>query len=417
MKKRNLWVGFSLLLLAVVAIGVLFSIRPPHTPQEVSTESNEIDAIIALYPLEEQDETRAYYEAEMQKAKATGNAGFVARFREMLQTSLQEDIDDPIPDDHREAAQYYEAEIQKEKAAGASEYYIGVLEYLRDGRLRLAESEEENERESREELARYYALRTPEEKLAYYEEKRQKNEAWLRQAIAAGDAGWIKFAQMAKESDERSIEYYKRRIAWNLKKPELDAQLERADAARSQLIDRYRHLLHIEVVDGVEEVVGVRTPDEITSSPSEKAERNSFPAEAPSPLPVMPDDVSASPPVVENTPIPSLEGSLESVIKAETQFKSWRKTIDTDYVDVLVSQYMTPQEINQHFPTQAERDQLKSRTTEMRKAVVSKIRNVVNGIQGATVAQKRALARKLATSNFDSEFAESVLKQLDFDDK
>ena len=78
---------------------------------------------------------------------------------------------------------------------------------------------------------------------------------------------------------------------------------------------------------------------------------------------------------------------------------------------------MTPQELNQYFPTQADRDLLQSRATDMRKAVVSKIRIVVNGIQSATVVQKRELARKLATSNFDSEFAESVLKQLTFDDK
>ena len=418
MKKRILWVGFSMLLLTVVALGVLFTIRTPRTPQEVSTESNEIDTIIAMYPLEEQDETRAYYEAEMQKAKATGNEGFVARFQERLRASIQEDVDEPpIPDDHREAAQNYEAEIQKEKAAGASEDYIAVLEYLRDLRLDLAKSEEEREQKLREELARYYALRTPEEKLTYYEEELLEGEVLLRRATAEGDASWIKFAQMQIKGAQQSIEIQKRRIAWDSKKPELDALLQRADASRSQLIEQYRHLLHTEVVDGVEEVVGVRTPDEITSSPSEKAAGSSFPTEVPSPIPVMSDDVSSSPPVLENTPIPSLEGSLESVVKAETQFRAWRKDLDNDYLDVLVSQYMTPQELEQHFSTPQERQTLAKRTERLRSEVTSKIQNIVSSIPDATREQKQTIARDLLTQNFDGDFAESVLKQLDFGDK
>ncbi len=113
---------------------------------------------------------------------------------------------------------------------------------------------------------------------------------------------------------------------------------------------------------------------------------------------------------------PGAYDPVRSFSTTQASLAPWRSTLDQDYLDVLVSRSMSAEELKQQFPTQTERDQLKSRTTELRKAVVSKIRTTVNGIQGATSSQKRELARKLATSNFDSEFAESVLLQLDFDD-
>jgi len=408
MKKRFFLVGISILFLSTVAIGVLFVGRN-NTLETVSTETNAMDTIIAMYPPEEQDDIREYYEEQRQKAKATGNEEFVTRFQKVLQELLREDVDDPIPDDYREAAQYYDAKIQKEKAAGASgNYYIATLEYLRDMQLSLARSKEEIERQHQADRARYDALRTPEEKLAYYEEELKENEEWLRRATAAGDAGWIKFAQMHIESVQGTIEYYKRQIVWDSKKRALDAQLQRVDA----LVDRYRHLLHIEVVDGVEKVVGIRTPDEIVSSPSEKA----TPAESLPPLPVMSDDVSSSPPAVANTHIPHPAGLMEYILKARTQFESWRKAIDTDYVDVLVSQYMTPQEINQYFPTDQARQELANRTEKLQSEVAANIRKLVSQFADTTSQQKQAVARDLLTENFDGDFAESVLKHLVFDD-
>ncbi len=415
MKRRSLWIGFSILLLVVVFLWVLFSIQT-HTPQEVSTESNEIDAIIALYPLEEQGGIREYYEAEMQKAKATGNDGFVARFQGTLQELLREDVDEPIPDDFREAVQYYEAEIQKEKEGDNSEQLISTLEYLRDMSLDLARSKEKRERESRERLARYYALSTPEEKLAYYEEELLEDEEALRLAKEKGDASEIRYAELMVKGTKQFIEIQKGRIAWLSKKPERDALLQRAEASSARLIDKYRHLLHTEVVDGVEQVVGVRTPDEIASSSSEKSEGRSFPADVPSPVPTVSDDVSSSPSVVENTPIPAVEGAMQPFVKAQTEFQSWRNDIDQDYVDVLVSRYMSPQELEQYFPTAQQRKSLTHKTERLQDEVVSKMRKIVSAIPDVTHEQKRTFARNILTQNFDSEFAESVLKQLDFDD-
>ena len=412
MKKRFFLVGISILFLSTVAIGVLFVGRN-NTPEIVSTEANAIDTIIAMYPPEEQDEIREGYEARMHRAKTRGGEEWRATFEEHYKKALQRSLDSrkdsqEFPDGPQGRVLYYEEMIREAKEEGLSERYIAMLEDLRENNQKAAKEIEEMRRQHQAELARYDALRTPEEKLAYYEEELKENEEWLRRATAAGDAGWIKFAQMYIKSAQQSIAYYKRQIVWDSKKPALDAQLQRVDA----LVDRYRHLLHIEVVDGVEKVVGIRTPDEIASSPSEKAN----PAEAPPPLPVMSDDVSSSPPAVANTHIPHSAGSMEYILKARTQFESWRKAIDTDYVDVLVSQYMTPQEINQYFPTDQARQELANRTEKLQSEVAANIRKLVSQLPDTTSQQKQAVARDLLTQNFDGDFAESVLKHLVFDD-
>ena len=76
---------------------------------------------------------------------------------------------------------------------------------------------------------------------------------------------------------------------------------------------------------------------------------------------------------------------------------------------------MTPAELDKYFPKPSDRELLKSRTTEMQKAVVSKIRKVVSDIKGATPAQKRSLARQLVNQNFEKDFAKAVLSELEKD--
>ena len=109
-----------------------------------------------------------------------------------------------------------------------------------------------------------------------------EDQEQLRRATEEGDASSLKMAHSRLETTQTLIEYYKREIAWRAKKPERDALLERLD----RYIEEHRHLMHIEVVDGVEKVVGVRTPDEIASSSPEKAEGRDFPMETPTPFPV-----------------------------------------------------------------------------------------------------------------------------------
>ena len=78
---------------------------------------------------------------------------------------------------------------------------------------------------------------------------------------------------------------------------------------------------------------------------------------------------------------------------------------------------MTPQEIEQFFPTEADRQNLTKRTERLQQDVVSKVRKLVNGIPNATQAQKSKLARELVTANFDKDFADAVIEQLQLDEK
>ena len=106
---------------------------------------------------------------------------------------------------------------------------------------------------------------------------------------------------------------------------------------------------------------------------------------------------------------------VRSVASAYAAFRPFRVDLDKKYFDVVVSQYMSPKELDTYFPTEAERQQLQRRTAELQKSVVSKVREVVSGVKGATPAQRRQLARELVSANYEKSFAESVLKALEQD--
>ncbi len=108
---------------------------------------------------------------------------------------------------------------------------------------------------------------------------------------------------------------------------------------------------------------------------------------------------------------------VKSLSSAQTSLRSWRGSFEAEYFDVFISQSLTEQEIEQYFPTAQEREQLKSRTKEAQEGVVSKVRKLVNEIPNATQAQKSKLARELVNKNFDKDFADAVIEQLQFDEK
>ena len=178
--------------------------------------------------------------------------------------------------------------------------------------------------------------------------------------------------------------------------------------------------LHLKEVDGRLTIVGVRRPDEVVlpntdAHPLDNEADSLLPTEATpslpnsSKVPQSPElPPSALSPVVHDMP-------TESIVNAQTQFKAWRKDVDESYLDVLVSRYMTPKELEEYFPTQADRQNLTTRTERLQQDVVSKIRSLVSEIPNATQAQKRKLARELVTKNFDKDFAEAVLTELEKD--
>ncbi len=421
--KKRFFIGIVSLFL--VAIVVVFGIRHTTRQEENSMgsitvmqqEELGIDAIIASFPPEEQARVRDEYEARIRSIKASEDEKTVESFKEIYKKALQNSLNSPdIPDDPHESLQYYEEKLRKAKERGASEEIIALFTGCRDRAIKLIADLEALSREHEADRAHFASLSTPEERITYYEEELLEDEEALRLAKEKGDASAIRWAELLVKGTKQAISIEERRRDWIPKKAELDEVLRNAEASRARMIDKYRHLLHTEVVDGVEQVVGVRTPDEIESSTSEKSEGRSFPADVLSPVPTVSDDVSSSPSVVENTPIPAVEGAMQPFVKAQTEFQSWRNAIGQDYVDVLVSRYMSPQELEQYFPTAQQRKSLTHKTERLQDEVVSKMRNIVSAIPDVTHEQKHTFARNILTQNFDSEFAESVLKQLDFDD-
>ena len=225
-------------------------------------------------------------------------------------------------------------------------------------------------------------------------EKIQQAEKWLREAEAAGD--WEEV-----EAERRNITRLKNIQEWNANEPqriteaeghlqENEYYLEKYDPSKWQsLMDilKKKELLSTDPSSDVE-LPSVSDPVDIPSEPSEPV------ADAP-----------VSPPAT-NDPVKSL-------ITAQAAFKPLRAVLNADYFDVVASRYLTPTELDEFFPTPEDRENLKRRTSKMQKAVVSKIRKVISDTKGATATEKRALARELVTQNFDKDFADAVLTELE----
>ena len=132
-----------------------------------------------------------------------------------------------------------------------------------------------------------------------------------------------------------------------------------------------------------------------------------------------PSVITAEPPLTpeRNAPVPP-PGSYDPVrsgAAAQLNFMPWLHTLEEDYLDVVVSQHLTPKEMRTYFPTAVDRKMLTLRTAQMQKLVVSKIRKLVSETPNATAAEKRELARELVTQSFDKDFAAAVLTELQKD--
>lgn len=458
MKKRA-FIGIVPLLL--LAIGVFFAIRN-NTPKE---ESN-MDAILATFSPEDQVFFKKHYEETIRRAKVLGDAkdaeweeNFEKAYWEAIQnfenSSDLSELDDSDLDDHQ-SVEYYENEIRLAKKEGASEEHIASLEGLRDFYIgsiardeELERRYEEIDREFQADQARYESLSTPEEKTAYHQEKLQEAEKRLleaeenlRIAKEKGDPIDIRMKELFVEGAELRIDTQKRELAWIPKEQAVDETIKRWEETRKKLeveqpklIEKYRSFLQIEEIDGVERIVGVRTPAEMKAAAKEFLSNSS--SEESSGVPSLPanqlspsDVVSQDSPVTQTqTPVESItsqtpsastdqapasppQTSVESIVKAQTQFQAWRKDIDDTYFDVILSHYFTPQELDRYFPTDADRQTLNIRTEMLRKSVVSQVRKLVSRLPNASAEQKRDFARELVSQNFEKDFADSVLKQL-----
>lgn len=119
----------------------------------------------------------------------------------------------------------------------------------------------------------------------------------------------------------------------------------------------------------------------------------------------------------EQNDIKPSEMQTPTFTAAQHEFNKFRDGLEDTYFDVVASQYLNPREFDKYFPTPQDRANLTRRTSEMQKLVVSQVREIVKDIPNASAEQKRAFVRDLVRQNWSRDFAESVLKQLSFDEK
>ncbi len=289
-----------------------------------------------------------------------------------MEQYLQEALNPPqLPDADHAWIEYYNAEIREAKKSGSGERDIAQLKKMRDLHIQLAAEEEAYLKRVQEEKEAYEKM-TDAERVAHWEKRLEKLQADL---LTAKTPSQIENIEFQIELEQSLLEIAK----------DAPARREQDRKTREIIARMYRTLDEIDkrFEDFVEGrfTKDLDTPDEV--------------------LPENPTELLPS----DSTP--------KRIDKVHRQFRSWQEDVNKSYIDVILSQYMTPKELDTYFPTEADRQDLKMRTVEMQKSVVSKIREVVSGLPNASVEQKRAFARELVTQNFEKDFAESVLKALE----
>ena len=253
-----------------------------------------------------------------------------------------------------------------------------------------------------EQVRKDLALKAADPEL-YYETKIQEErdqiavkEQQIRDAEAEGDSEWADLNRDSLAISHRYIEWleFDRNFDENINKMVAEGLKERLPQVQVEFQDRLRQIIaEYEAASKPVSSQNTEVPD-VLSTPS--------------------DTVTATPttsgPDVSDT---SAYDPVRSFTSAQSRLESWRSDFNESYIDVVASRYMSPEELDEFFPTPQEREHLKSRTTELQKLVVSQVRKLVSDVKGATAEQKRSLARELVNKNFDKDFAKSILSELE----
>ena len=215
---------------------------------------------------------------------------------------------------------------------------------------------------------------------------------WL---MENGSAEFSKSLEVIRESEDRIAD-------WNASRPQREAEAEKR-RLETEAANKWFEEWKRETRELLKELdLKLRAPRSILlddnvdttilANPSESAAEN---------------DVSTSQSIVFDP--------VGSFSKVQSKLEPFLADLDEKYFDVVVSQTLTSQEIDRYFPTDLDREMLRSRTTEFQKSVVLKVRDILDSVKGATAAQKRSLARELVNQNFDKDFAKSILSELEKD--
>lgn len=120
----------------------------------------------------------------------------------------------------------------------------------------------------------------------------------------------------------------------------------------------------------------------------------------------------------EITPPSSVPEKRSVSAPSVSDFEPLLKNISEKYFDVVLSRHLSEKEFEQYFPSsQYDKEMLKSRTREMQKTLVSELRKVMRNMNSVSEATKRQRVKDFVMKNYDKDFAEAVLRQLNTDDK
>ena len=208
----------------------------------------------------------------------------------------------------------------------------------------------------------------------YYETKIQEErdriavkEQQIRDAEAEGDSEWADLKRDSLAISHRYIEWleFERNFDENIKKRVAERLKERLPQVQVEFQDRLRQIIAEYEAASVQ---NTEVPDVLLA----------------------PSDASTAAPTTSDPGVSATSAydPVRSFTSAQSRLESWRSDFDESYLDVIASRYMSPEQLDEFFPTPQEREHLKSRTTELQKLVVSQVRKLVSDVKGATAAFK-----------------------------
>ncbi len=107
-------------------------------------------------------------------------------------------------------------------------------------------------------------------------------------------------------------------------------------------------------------------------------------------------------------PSPIISDESQSPLSLDSVLVS----VGEEYLDVVLSRYFTPDELNEFYPTESDKAILGSRTRKMQNDLASHIRRVLDNMKGVSAVDKLKVATKFLNNNYDKEFVSEVLKKL-----
>ena len=94
-----------------------------------------------------------------------------------------------------------------------------------------------------------------------------------------------------------------------------------------------------------------------------------------------------------------------------SQLSDWNADFDDQYLDVIVAPYLSQEEFEAFFPTDASRAELKIRQQEMQSEIAARVEKFLEGNPGSR-SEKLTIIRQTLSANWSPDIAESVLEQL-----